>query len=78
MPSSIMNACAQRKHQCHDYYGNPYPTNLKKHLKLAQQMDDEDTGVLIPVQRVVGGIVAAGVLYLVVAHGLPLLIGGAS
>lgn len=78
MLANVMNACTVRKHQCHDFRGNPYPTNLKKHLSLAQQMDDEDTGVLIPVQRVVGGIVAAGVLYLVVAHGLPLLIGGAS
>jgi len=78
MLSIIMNACAQRKHQCHDFRGNPYPTNLSKHLKLAQQTDDEDTGVLIPVQRVVGGIVAVGVLYLAFTIGLPLLIGGAS
>ena len=78
MPSSIMNACTQRKRTCHDHHGNPYPTNLSKHLRLAQQTDDEDTGVLIPVQRIVGGMVAVGVLYLVWAIGIPLLIGGAS
>ncbi len=78
MPSSTMNACTQRKRTCHDHHGNPYPTNLSKHLRLAQQTDDEDTGVLIPVQRIVGGMVAIGVLYLVWAIGMPLLIGGAS
>ena len=78
MPSIIMNACTVRKQICHDSDGNPYPTNLSKHLKLAQQTDDEDTGVLIPVQRIVGGMVAVGVLYLVWAIGMPLLIGGAS
>ena len=78
MPFNILNACTVRKHPCHDSYGNPYPTNLSKHLKLAQQTDDEDTGVLIPVQRVVGGIAAFGVLYLAFTIGLPLLIGGAS
>jgi len=78
MPANVMNACTVRKQICHDSYGNPYPTNLKKHLLIAQQTDDEDTGVLIPVQRIVGGMVAVGVLYLVWAIGMPLLIGGAS
>ena len=78
MSANVMNACAQRKHQCHDSYGNPYPTNLKKHLSLAQQIEEEDAGVLVPVQRVVGGMVAVGVLYLAFTIGMPLLIGGAS
>ncbi len=78
MPSIIMNACTVRKHKCHDFRGNPYPTNLKKHLSLAQQMEEEDAGVLVPAQRIVGGMVAVGVLYLVWAIGMPLLIGGAS
>lgn len=78
MPANVMNACTVRKHPCHDFRGNPYPTNLKKHLLIAQQMDDEDTGVLVPAQRIVGGMVAVGVLYLVWTIGMPLLIGGAS
>ena len=78
MPINILNACTVRKHSCHDSYGNPYPTNLKKHLSLAQQMDEEDAGVLVPVQRIVGGMVAVGVLYLAFTIGMPLLIGGAS
>ena len=78
MPANVMNACTVRKQICHDSYGNPYPTNLKKHLLIAQQTDDEDTGVLIPVQRIVGGMVAVGVLYLAFTIGMPLLIGGAS
>ena len=78
MSFNILNACTVRKHLCHDSYGNPYPTNLKKHLSLAQQMDEEDAGVLVPAQRIVGGFIVVGMLCLVVAHGLPLLIGGAS
>ena len=78
MSFNILNACTVRKHPCHDFRGNPYPTNLKKHLSLAQQMDEEDAGVLVPAQRIVGGMVAVGVLYLVWAIGMPLLIGGAS
>jgi hypothetical protein len=78
MPINILNACTQRKHPCHDFRGNPYPTNLKKHLSLAQQMDEEDAGVLVPAQRIVGGMVAVGVLYLAFTIGMPLLIGGAS
>ena len=67
----------QNREVTYDHRGNPYPTNLRKHLTLAQQYEREDAGVLVPAQRVLVGVCSVGVLYLAYQIALPLIVGGA-
>lgn len=80
MSVKILHSRAEHKQNravTYDHHGNPYPTNLKKHLTLAQQYEREDAGVLVPAQRVLAGVCSVGVLYLAYQIALPLIFGGA-
>ena len=80
MSGNVLHTRAEHKRNrrevTYDHHGNPYPTNLKKHLTLAQQMDEEDTGVLIPAQRIMAAVCTAGVLFLTYQIVVSLLFGG--
>ncbi len=80
MSVKLLHSRAERNRNrevTYDHHGNPYPTDLSKHLRLAQQMDEEDAGVLVPAQRVLAGVCSVGVLYLAYQIALPLIFGGA-
>lgn len=61
----------------YDRHGNPYPTNLKKHLVRAARMERGlPPDPVLPIERIAAGAAALGALYLTYQIGLPLLIGG--
>lgn len=66
-----------RREVTYDHHGNPYPTNIGKHLRLAQQYErEDDPGLNIPAQQIILGVAAVGVAYIAYQVALHVLFGG--
>jgi hypothetical protein len=81
MSGNVLHARAEHKQNrrevTYDHHGNPYPTNLKKHLRLAQQYErEDDPGLNIPAQQIILGVAAVGVSFIAYQVALHVFIGG--
>jgi len=66
-----------RREVTYDHHGNPYPTNIGKHLRLAQQYErEDDPGLNIPAQQIILGVAAVGVAYIAYQVALHVFFGG--